>query len=155
MSVRAATLDDIEQLRSIASESWWATYRGIFDDAFIEDFLARAYAPPFLARCIGDPAHVFLLFPDAGFAHFGARSGEGWELLRIYARPSRFDSGVGRALLAEGERVLRERGVSSYFCKVHEKNARGLRFYARRGFVRDLAGDDDEGHQRWVRTLTA
>lgn len=154
MKVRRATLGDIEQIRSIASESWWATYRGIFDDAFIEGFLARAYAPSFLARSIGDASQVFLLVPDVAIAHFGDR-GDGWELLRIYARPSSFESGAGRALLEEGERVLRERGATSYFCKVHEKNGRGLRFYERRGFVRDLAGDDDEGHQRWVRTLTA
>lgn len=147
--IREAVKEDARAIASVARESWFATYRGIFDDAFIESFLARAYAIESIETCIA--RDVFIVSGEDAFAHAGATP-EGYRLYRIYARPARFGSGIGRRLIAELESRLRALGVGEYCCDVHEENARALAFYERCGFVRDPSGDKED-HVRYVRRL--
>jgi len=148
IQIRSATAQDISQIQSVASESWHATYSGIFSKAYITDFLSRAYQAQDLSSAVRDPNSVFLVAVSGetivGFCHFLVGTG-GTELLRLYLVPQVWREGIGSRLLEVGEEELRKRGVISYGCFVHAKNDSAKRFYLARGFrhVEELDGTED------------
>ena len=79
-----------------------------------------------------------------GFCNLGDR-GQGMELLRIYLLPDFIGKGIGRNLLALGEKFAIARGHRTYFCCVHPDNELGKEFYRKSGFQhipqRDLADE--------------
>lgn len=141
LAVRDATPEDAAAIARVARASWRDTYRGIFEPAFIEDFLARAYDEEGLARSAATTAArddaVFLVAERdnevVGYLQFG-HGPRGPELSRVYADPAHYRTGVGSALLAELHRRI-EGTVEAYVLDVHSRNARGRAFYDRNGFV--------------------
>ena len=139
VAVRDARPEDAEGIARVATASWWDTYAGILEPAFIEGFLARNYALDALATATERAAErddaQFLVAERSGevvaFAHYGVGP-RGPELFRIYAHPDHYGTGVGSALLDELERRLH---VDAYVVDVHSRNTRGRTFYDRRGFV--------------------
>lgn len=150
VSVRDARPSDAERIAAVARASWTDTYRGIFEPAFVEDFLTANYAVPDLAasaaRAAARPDAHFLVAERDGevvaFAQYGVGQ-RGPELFRIYADPAHFGSGVGHALITELERRLAGT-VHSYILDVHSRNERGRAFYERHGFV-IVGGGDTQG----------
>ncbi|HVM24726.1 MAG TPA: GNAT family N-acetyltransferase [Candidatus Limnocylindrales bacterium] len=141
-SVRDARPADAERIAEVARLSWTDTYRGIFEPAFIDDFLERNYAVADLAaqaeRAATRGDRHFLVAEHAGagivaFAQYGVGP-RGPELSRIYADPAHYGTGAGHALLTELERRL-EGHVDAYVLDVHSRNERGRAFYDRHGFV--------------------
>jgi [ribosomal protein S5]-alanine N-acetyltransferase len=141
LTVRDATPGDAPAIARVARASWRETYRDIFEPAFIEDFLARAYDEAGLARsaeaAAGQDDAAFLVAERddevVGYLHFGVGP-RGPELWRVYADPAHYGTGVGSALLAELHRRIEGR-VDSYVLDVHSRNQRGRAFYDRHGFV--------------------
>jgi [ribosomal protein S5]-alanine N-acetyltransferase len=146
VSVRDAVAADAEAIAGVARASWAATYRDIFEPAFIAEFLDANYQPEGLARqaerADASLDEHFLVAERGGsvvaFAQFGVGS-RGPELFRIYADPAHFGTGAGSALLGELHRRLTGH-VEEYVLEVHSKNERGRAFYDRNGFV--IAGDE-------------
>jgi [ribosomal protein S5]-alanine N-acetyltransferase len=141
VSVRDALASDAHAIAGVARASWAETYQGIFEPAFIGEFLDANYQPAALAeqasRAAGLPDGHFLVAERdeavVAFAQFGVGP-RGPELFRIYADPAHFGSGAGSALLDELHRRLAGR-VDSYVVEVHPENERGRAFYDRNGFV--------------------
>ena len=139
VTVRDARPEDAEAIARIAAASWRDTYRDIFEPAFIDEFLARNYAPDSIAsaaRRSADRRDTQFLVADrdgavVAYAQFGVGE-RGPELSRIYADPAHYGTGAGSALLDELESRLE---VDSYVLDVHSRNDRGRAFYDRRGFV--------------------
>jgi ribosomal-protein-alanine N-acetyltransferase len=139
--VRDANPGDARQIAEVARASWADTYSGIFDQAFIDEFLARNYSVPALRRAIQDvgqrPGWVFVVAERderiVGYLHFG-EGARGPELFRVYAHPAHFGTGVGTGLLDALHRRIAGR-VASYVLDVHSRNERGRAFYDRHGFV--------------------
>jgi RimJ/RimL family protein N-acetyltransferase len=158
--VRDATAADAGAIERVARASWTDTYRDIFDAAYIEDFLSRAYATDALASAAEraadrEDAHFIVAERDGAlvaFAQFGPGP-RGPELFRIYAHPAAYGSGVGAALLAELHRRLDGR-VESYVLDVHPDNERGRAFYDRNGFVIGGVGATPDCHLMLRRTLS-
>ncbi len=137
-------------VQSVALESWKNTYQGIFDEAFINNFVQRNYSAGALNNSIARIAEgreFFEVALDAGrvigYCHMGD-GGKGWELFRIYISPRYIGQGVGKTLSMHGEMFLRSKGASRYFCFVHEKNELGKNFYQRSGFQHIPAKDQDD-----------
>ena len=138
-TVRDARPGDVERIAEIARASWTETYRDIFEPAYIEEFLARYYAPDALVAAVEraagrDDAHFLVAERDGeviAYANYGVGP-RGPELWRIYADPAHYGTGAGSALLDELERRL---DVDAYVLDVHSRNERGRAFYDRRGFV--------------------
>jgi ribosomal-protein-alanine N-acetyltransferase len=159
ISVRDATPGDAERIAEVARLSWTDTYRGIFEPAYIDDFLERAYAPVNLAghaaaAAAADDRHFLVAERDGrvvAFAEYGVGP-RGPELFRIYADPAHYGSGAGHALLAELERRL-DGAVESYVLDVHAQNARGRTFYDRHGFVVVGEAASPDCHLAMRRTL--
>lgn len=159
ISVRDATAGDAERIAEVARLSWTDTYRDIFDTAYIDDFLQRAYAATDLAAAAeaaaaADDRH-FLVAERAGtvvaFAEYGVGR-RGPELFRVYADPAHYGTGVGHALLTELERRL-DGTIESYVLDVHPENTRGRAFYDRHGFVIDGDAASPDCHLAMRRVL--
>ncbi|MGH2358723.1 MAG: GNAT family N-acetyltransferase, partial [Candidatus Limnocylindria bacterium] len=141
VTVRDARREDVRAIGLVARASWGETYRDIFEPAFIEDFLERAYSVLALEesvrRVAERPGSVFLVAERereiVGYLQFGEGQ-RGPELFRVYAHPDHYGTGVGSALLGELHARIRGR-VASYVLDVHSRNVRGRAFYDRNGFV--------------------
>ena len=139
--VRDADEADADAIAHVARASWTDTYRDIFDRSFIDDFLARAYAPDALRAAVtrsrGTALGEFLVAERdgevVGYLQFG-EGPRGPELYRVYADPAHLGTGVGAALLDELHRRIEGR-VDAYVLDVHSRNERGRAFYDRNGFV--------------------
>jgi len=159
VAVRDALAADAEAIARVARASWTDTYRDIFEAAFIEQFLAQAYALEALAaaaeRATGREDEQFLVAERDGeivaFAHYG-EGRRGPELFRIYADPAHYGTGTGSALLAELHQRLAGR-IDGYVLDVHSRNARGREFYELNGFV--LVGGGDTPDQLTLRRTLA
>jgi GNAT superfamily N-acetyltransferase len=157
--VRDASAADAAAIEGVARRSWASTYGPIFDPAYIDEFLARNYAPARLAAAIEaaaarDDAHFLVAERDAvvvAFAQYGVGT-RGPELFRIYADPAQYGTGVGAALLAELHRRIVGH-VNSYLVDVHVENELGRAFYERRGFVPEGRVAED-GHIALRKTLS-
>ena len=155
--IRDAEPADAEAISRVARASWRETYRSIYEPAFIEDFVARSYAPEQLAAAADragerDDIHFLVAERDGGvvaFAHYGVGA-RGPELFRIYADPAHYGTGAGSALLDELESRI---DVDAYVVDVQSRNARGRAFYDRRGFVIVGEGTLLEGDLTLRRTL--
>ena len=83
-----------------------------------------------------------------GFASLGASRDEEAEreaeLYAIYLHPSRWDRGIGRALLQRAEESMRTSGFHEAVLWVLEGNVRGERFYRAAGWEHDGASKLDE-----------
>lgn len=135
---------DISGIQAVAEQAWRATYRDIFPDDVIADFLRRGYATDVLAELIRRPDSLFLVAREADrvVAYCSFASGtSGPQLLSLYVIPGHWRGGFGRRLLELLEARLRERAVGEYFCFVHPRNEIGKAFYLKHGFVRDSARD--------------
>ena len=72
----------------------------------------------------------------AGFCAVGPSIEEDWgEVYAIYLDPDRWGQGVGRALLAAGERALLDDGQWQALLWVLDRNVRAREFYERQGWV--------------------
>lgn len=131
---------DAPNIRAVALEAWQYTYRNIFDQPFIENFVNRNYAPERILALFPRLQSGTLDFNIAeheskiiGFCNIGI-DGQDAELYRIYLLPAYIGQGLGQRLLGLGEKFLVEHGTGTYSCFVHKYNEIGKRFYIRSDF---------------------
>ena len=147
VTVRPAVAGDADAIGRVQVETWRAAYRGLMPDEAIAGFdlegrqrmwregLARQPRPgsaTFVAELEGEVV---------GFASVGRsrddESGNEGELYAIYLHPSRWDQGIGRALLERAEESMRTFGFERALLWVLEGNERGERFYRAAGWASD------------------
>jgi GNAT superfamily N-acetyltransferase len=147
VTVRRATAEDADAVGRVQVETWRVAYQGLMPDEAIAAFdveerqrlwregLAREPRPgsaTFVAELDGEVV---------GFASLGRsrddESANEAELYAIYLLPSRWDQGIGRALLERAEESMREFGFERALLWVMEGNERGERFYRAAGWERD------------------
>jgi ribosomal protein S18 acetylase RimI-like enzyme len=95
-----------------------------------------------IARKLEVQRELFLVAEDddgiAGTVMAGYEGHRGW-INYLAVSPDRRGAGIGRALMAEAERLLAERGCPKISLLVREGNDAALGFYAALGFARDAA----------------
>lgn len=93
-----------------------------------------------IARKLAVQRELFLVAVDddevIGTVMAGYEGHRGW-INYLGVDPSRRGAGTGRALMAEAERLLRERGCPKISLLVREGNDAALGFYAALGYGRD------------------
>ena len=131
---------DAPTIHAVALDAWQYTYRTIFDQQFIENFVNQNYAPEAIVSLVPHLHSGTMYFYVAeheskviGFCHIGINQ-QAAILYRIYLLPAYIGQGIGRKLLEFGEMFLMEHGIDTYFCFVHKNNEIGKRFYLRQGF---------------------
>ena len=104
--------------------------------------LARTPRPGSATFVVVDSGEV------VGFASVGASRDDDAELeaelYAIYLHPSRWDRGIGRALLQRAEESMRSSGFREAVLWVLEGNERGERFYRAAGWEHDGGSKVDD-----------
>jgi GNAT superfamily N-acetyltransferase len=149
--IRAATVADAEALTDLHLDAWDEAYAGLVDDAILgERRRRRAERISTWRRIIAATTSTELVADDpavpgrlVGFASTGPGRDDDpalppCELMALYVRVERYDTGLGRALLTAAL------GDAPSYLWVLDGNERAIRFYERQGFVFDGATRADE-----------
>lgn len=145
MDLRAATADDIDAIRSVASESLTASYGHAVDETLLDEAVDEWYDADDLGADIADADTVFpVAIVDGeivGFAEsyvVGRRERVG-EIDWLHVHPDHRGSGIGSALLARVESELRSADVDRIEARVLVANEAGTAFYEGEGY--ELIGE--------------
>ena len=140
VAIRPIRESDALAIYTVALEAWRYTYRTIFDQQFIENFVNRNYAPEAILSLFPRIQSSSMFFHVAeyeskviGFCHIGINQ-QSAELYRIYLLPAFIVQGIGQRFLELGEAFIVEHGIDSYSCFVHKNNEIGKGFYLHSGF---------------------
>ncbi|MEV4802986.1 GNAT family N-acetyltransferase [Nonomuraea sp. NPDC049421] len=154
MRVRRAIAEDAERVAEIHVRSWQQAYHGLLPQPLLDGLQPAQRVPQWqrLIQQAGWPRRATLVAEDegavVGFAGLCPTRDDDddpeqvGEVAAIYALPAVWGRGIGRGLMAESMRTLREAGFSSAGLWVLEGNARAIRFYERMGWRRDGAVKD-------------
>lgn len=147
VTVRLAGVEDADEIGRIQVETWRAAYTGLMPDEAVASFDVESRQRLWregLARTPRAGSATFVVEDGGevvGFASVGASRDEDadqeGELYAIYLHPSRWDRGIGRALLLRAEESMRSSGFRQAVLWVLEGNERGERFYRAAGWEQD------------------
>ena len=150
VSVRVAVVGDAAAIAAAHVAAWRAAYAGLIDQPTLDalsvaEFTARREQHLQSPRPNG--CHLVAEADGAivGFAVVGPSRDDDadttavGEIYAMYALPSAWGTGAGRALMLASLAFLRECGFSTAMLWVLEGNARGRRFYQAAGLIADGA----------------
>lgn len=162
ISVRSATITDIDDIRRIAHETWHATYDGLIPERDIRAFLQSNYNPAQLERTVSAMGDGLLLADldgmPVGYAMISRDRDGNAQLWTIYVLPSEQRRGAGTALWEAALEHARNLGLPRIVLWVLEENQPARAFYERQGAVltdqRDIAvGDSTISELRYEMAL--
>lgn len=142
--IRSAGPDDAQAIATVHVASWQHAFRGILPDAYL-DGLAPEQRLRMWTHVLGAShpgVHVGVAEQDGrvvGFYSIGP-SDEGDPddvrmLSTIYLDPGCMGKGIGRALLVDAERAMRDDGATAGVLRVITANEGTRRFYERCGWT--------------------
>lgn len=150
VELREARRGDELAVAEVHVRSWQEAYRGLMPDEYLDalDPHDRAGRYTFGSADPDAPTTVLAVEggedgegPILGFTTFCPSRdadvpGVG-EIVSLYVDPDRHRGGVGRLLMAEARRRLREAGYTDALLWVLDGNGRAARFYEREGWTPD------------------
>jgi ribosomal protein S18 acetylase RimI-like enzyme len=147
IQLRAATRDDAPSIAAINVRSWQVSFRGYFPDRFL-DALNPAARESFVTEVVtsGPPHHVTVATEDdlvVGYVMLGppfdddVDANETLELYSLYIEPGRIGTGLGRLLMDEALRYLRQGPWKAAVLWAPKRVERTCRFYETAGWVAD------------------
>ena len=138
MWLRTASLDDLETISAMLSETWHDTYDGIYGREKVAELTKSWHSVPALKQRITKPRSEFIVCDDgaeiAGMAYVTHVDFETSMLHQLYVRPTAQGAGVGKMLLIEVEGCFPD--VRKIKLEVEEANDRAVKFYEANGFKR-------------------
>jgi GNAT superfamily N-acetyltransferase len=148
VQIRALTRDDIEALRILARETWYAHYPGIISVAQIEYMLAQRYAVAVLQdELASDTIWWDLLWCGAELRAFAscvlAERPDEMKLDKLYVHPSHQRHGYGGQLIERALAHCRAQNRSLLTLAVNRHNQNAIDAYRKHGFAieRSVAKD--------------
>lgn len=155
MTVRLATKEDVHAIATVRIETWRAAYAGLIHQAVLDRMdvdREAARRAELWEQYHSDPRGAELIAEAdgelAGWAVVGPSLDddlpEDGQIYAIYALPSFWSAGVGRALMTDAETRLRAAGFETAHLWVLEGNERAASFYERHGWREDGVVKDDE-----------
>lgn len=143
--------EDAPLLSETRRKAWNVTYRGIYEDALIDNFdyaLHRRNDEKRIAE-----QEVYLMMDGehcAGYFYYGAFPGEPYKdfalcLNALYILPPYQGMGLGGRVFSLMREVCRQRGLDKFFCGCNIHNTKAQGFYRKMGGV---VGKIDGGHKR-------
>lgn len=144
ITIRTATPDDAPAIAAIHVASWQHAYRGVLPDEYLDALVPeqRLGMWTYILGASHPGVHVGVAGQDGelvGFYSVGP-SDEGDPddvrmLSTIYLDPGCMGKGIGRALLADAERAMRDDGATVGVLRVITANEGTRRFYERCGWT--------------------
>ena len=135
LTIRPATVDDIEDIQRVARRSWDAAYEDVLEQATIDDLLGEGYSTDVLeAWTDAETAELLVATDDdddetVGYASATVEDEERVADLNVYVEPDHWRRGVGTDLLAAMEDRLADRDVERVRDYVLAHNEPGNAFY--------------------------
>jgi ribosomal protein S18 acetylase RimI-like enzyme len=144
VEIREATGEDVDAIRSVARDSWYAAYGGFLEPSAVEGALGEYYDPELIEAGINHDDIAFFVAVDEtqddeaviGFASAEQTWADEVELHTIYVHPDRWGEGVGAALLDRIQEWATEQGVDRIACAVLAENSVGIGFFEALDFRR-------------------
>jgi RimJ/RimL family protein N-acetyltransferase len=146
IELRPATVADAPALGRIHVDAWWAAYRGLVPDSFLQHIIydwGEARLRRALAAGSEETYAVELEGESVGLVTLGAardpdlEAGDTGEVWGIYLAPGHWRRGIGRQAMAEAERMLRARGYERAVLWVLAGNQQARCFYEALGYALD------------------
>jgi ribosomal protein S18 acetylase RimI-like enzyme len=131
--VRRAVAADAAALAELAARTFSDTFAAHTRAEDMEAYLARTYGEPQQRREIEDPQIVTLVVEDGGMLVAFAQL-RGNEIARFYVDGNHHGRGIAQLLMDATLDAARERGATTVWLGVWERNARAIRFYEKCGF---------------------
>jgi GNAT superfamily N-acetyltransferase len=129
--VRAAAVSDAAAIARVHVIGWRTTYRGIVPDGYL-DRLSTLQKRSWWEGYLADPEICTVVGDDETEGVVGFASGAEGELYALYVVPGHQRRGLGRLLVGEIARHLREAGATSLHVWALERNP-CIDFYRRLG----------------------
>jgi ribosomal protein S18 acetylase RimI-like enzyme len=136
IAIREMTLDDIPAVSELATRIWCEHYPDIISREQIEYMLPLACsAESITEKYVAEKNQRFFLLEDegvlTGYATIEPRAPREWFLDKLYVDVARHRKGLGSALLAHIERIVKPKALT---LRVNRKNIKAINFYMRHGF---------------------
>ena len=142
VSIRKATLDDVEGIRRVCVAGQRDTYATLRQPGETEAIIAEWYSPERISRDIQDTSswNGYYVAVDADEV-VGAGGGAlvmpaSSEIYVLYLDPNRRGEGVGTLLLNAITAELIAQGACEQWVSVTPNNSKGIPFYKARGFLK-------------------
>jgi GNAT superfamily N-acetyltransferase len=140
-----------QTIAALHAASWQRTYRGIFDDAYLDhDVTAERLRfwqtrVPELASGVGEIFLARVANVATGFicVEIGPEREWGVFVDNLHVLPNAQGQGIGKLLIAAAERWAATHGESQLYLRVYEDNLPARQFYAHEGW-RAVAREMDD-----------
>lgn len=137
--IRDALPSDAAGVARVNVASWRQAYPGLIDQAFLDSLDVEGRTEIWNRILRQTRGRVLVVEDDGvvvGFCAVGPSIEEDWgEVYAIYLDPEFWGKGVGRDLLAAGERALSDDGYWHALLWVLDGNTRARAFYERQGWA--------------------
>jgi ribosomal protein S18 acetylase RimI-like enzyme len=148
--VRDARPADAQAIARVHTRSWQVGYAHAFPAEALAAISVERRAEHWTRWLTNPPVPpVAVLVAEVddevcGFVSVGRSAEHGvGELFAIYVDPDHWGAGLGRALISEGERRLKDAGFREVLLWVLEDNPRTRRFYEAAGWAHDGGAKED------------
>lgn len=140
-------LEDWKELKDVALKSWQYTYKNIYSQEFINNFIEENYSKGSTNKALSFPDSWHYIAKEdnklVGYLTIGPYQ-DSWRLYRIYLLPEYIGKGIGQELLKLGEDYLRSKNAKKYCTFVQKDNEIGKSFYLKSGFTRIPEKDEED-----------
>jgi ribosomal protein S18 acetylase RimI-like enzyme len=148
--LRLATIEDAEAIATINVRTWQSAYEGIMPAQYLASLSIQERANSW-RRVVSEQRDTVLLaatpYREVGFIYFGPSrdkdAKEKAEIYAVYVLPEFWNQGIGRELLDEAERRIKDNHFIALTLWVLEKNTLARRFYEARGFRLDTSRKEE------------
>jgi len=146
ISIRKATLEDVDIIIRLAEATWEPTYDPILRAGQAKYMLDIIYAKEKIEEQIGNGLQTYLLLYDdneaMGFAAYAPcpENQDVYKLHKLYCMPATQGNGYGKALINAAEQAVLDAGCNILELNVNRDNKAKL-FYERMGYT--IAYDED------------
>jgi GNAT superfamily N-acetyltransferase len=138
-SIRTATVADVETIRQLAQEIWYATYLSILSKEQLDFMLTEIYSTEKITQQIENNEQTFMLIIEedqiVAFAAYSPREEdpEIYKLHKLYCLPATQGKGYGKLLINEVSAKVLEAGKHLLELNVNRHN-KAQSFYEKMGF---------------------
>ena len=143
--VRRAKIDDLENLRALAINSFLATFDNQNPEHLIQSYVDTSFSSEAIAGELADADNIFFVTTKdvqlTGYLKLQKtppldciKEKNSIEIERLYADPDRKGEGIGKALLDAAKQYALEAGFSHIWLGVWEHNTNAIAFYEHLGF---------------------
>jgi diamine N-acetyltransferase len=138
-SIRTASIADVETIRQLAEEIWYATYLSILPKEQLDYMLTEIYSTEKLTQQIENNEQTFMLIIEneqiVAFAAYSPREEdtEIYKLHKLYCLPATQRKGYGKLLINEVSAKVLEAGKHLLELNVNRHN-KAQSFYEKMGF---------------------